>query len=359
MNFQKKILLIDGDQNFGNKIKKSLTLHKYNVCYERDSASGIKSAIEYNPDLILCELNMGLIDGIEVYNVLKDCFLLRRVPFIFLKQNASVEDVRHGMNLGADDFFSKPINIYDLVTSIEIQLQKVKNNSNELIHEFNTLFELSPNGIIVFNEQVVIKANQSLKKLLKIGQRDSFISIKDLFEDSSLLRIQKWIQQPINGFTNAYNETITIKDRMGDAIELNMVISEFTNYSNSLQFIGFFTPVSTVNNNWVNDEIANEVCNMLKREKITITDNLEEKITNIVKYRTLSSNNQNNSFFTKRENQVLSLTMEGLPIKIIADRLSISSRTVEKYRTKLMEKSKAKNIVEVIVFSLKMGLIKL
>jgi DNA-binding NarL/FixJ family response regulator len=51
--------------------------------------------------------------------------------------------------------------------------------------------------------------------------------------------------------------------------------------------------------------------------------------------------------------------MEGLPIKIIADKLSISDRTVEKYRTKMMEKSGSSNMIEVIIFALKNRLIEI
>lgn len=360
MNFQKKILIIDGDQNFGDKIKRSLILHKYNVCYVNNGASGIKKAFEYNPDLILCEVNMDQIDGYHVYKVLNESLIVRSIPFVFLKQNASIEDIRHGMNLGVNDFFSKPISIHDLLLSIEIQLHKFKSNSNELVQEFNSLFQLSPNGTIVFNENMIIRANLSITTLLKIDHQGPInIKIEDVFSNSSLLRIRNWIQQSFKGVKSVFNEKVTIDDRLGEAIEMNMVISEFTTYSDSIQFIGFFTPVSPLDSYWINHQLANEVCNLLEKEKIIFPNNLGEKITNIIKHRTLTYNNQNNSFFTKREHQVLGLSMEGLPIKIIADRLSISSRTVEKYRTKLMEKTRAKNIVEVIVISLKNGLIKI
>ena len=359
MNIQKKILIIDCDQKFGNKIKKYLIQHQYNVCYESDSTSGIKKSFDYHPDLILCDMNMVPIDGCQVFKVLKDSLLLKNIPFIFFKQNASFEDVRQGMNLGADDFLSKPINLHDLLTSIEIQLQKYKSNLNELTHEFNTLFQLSPNGIIVFSENTVLRSNRPFKTLLKIDNQESKIRIETLFESSSLLKIKSWIQNSYKGINSVFNENISIKDSKGEEVYLNMIISEFANYDDSIQFIGFFTPVSPVNNHWISDDLANEVCDLLKREKITFIDNLEERISSVLKNRTLSYNNENNSFFTKRENQVLCLSMEGLPIKNIADRLAISSRTVEKYRTKLMEKSNAKNIVEVIIFSLKKGLIKI
>jgi DNA-binding NarL/FixJ family response regulator len=104
--------------------------------------------------------------------------------------------------------------------------------------------------------------------------------------------------------------------------------------------------------------LANQVCNLLKQEKISFADDLGGKIAQLIQLKSQLPGNDSGRFFSKRENQVLYLSMEGLPIKMIADKLSISSRTVEKYRTKLMQKSGASNMVEVIVFSLKNGLIK-
>ena len=360
MNFQKKILVIDGDKDFWETIKDPLAFHNYNACYASDGASGIQKALEFNPDLILCDINTDPIDGCQVYKLLWDSFLLKGVPFVFLKQNATFEDVRQGLNFGADDFLTKPINIHDLITSIEVRLKKFKTSNYQDSHEFNTLFQLSPIGIIIFSEHAVIRANSSIKGILKIdNQRFINIRIDDLFENSSLLRIKSWIQQSVNGDSIIFNDCITIKDILAKELEMNLVLYDFSNSPDFNQFIGFFTPLIPVNSYLINDQLANQVCNLLKREKIAIPDDLEEKITYLIKQRTLSYNNQNNSFFSKRENQVLCLSMEGMPIKTIADKLSISSRTVEKHRTKLMEKSGSNNIVAVIVFAIKNGLIKI
>ena len=360
MSFQKKILIIDGDQNFTDTIKASLTLHKYKVDFASDGAEGIQKALKYNPDLILCDFNLDTIDGCQVYKVLSDSFLLKGIPFIFLKHNATLEDVRHGMNLGADDFLSKPLTGDDLVKSIGPRLRKFKHNSAEVADEFNNLFQLSPNGILIFNEHAVLKANLSIKTLLKIKTQKSIpIKIEHLFESSSLFRIKSWIKQSLKGVRIVFNDSITMKDIGGGELKMNLVMSEFSISSDFVQFIGFFSPLPPVTSYFVNDQLANQICNLLKQEKIPITGDLEDKITYLTKQRTVDCNNQKKSFFTRRENQVLSLSMEGLPIKMIADKLSISTRTVEKHRTKLMEKAGAKNIVEVIVFSLKNGLIKI
>ncbi|HAH22946.1 MAG TPA: hypothetical protein DCL77_04155 [Prolixibacteraceae bacterium] len=214
--------------------------------------------------------------------------------------------------------------------------------------------------MIVFSEHAVLRANQSIRTLLKIDKhKHTNIRIEDLFEYSSLVKIKSALQQSSKSNTVVFNEIIFLKNEMDEEVKMNLLIAEFSRYSDFVQFIGFFTPVASVDSYLVNNQLANQVCNLLKREKIIVTDELREKVTSIIKLRTIRYNNQSNLFFTRRENQVLCLSMEGLSIKSIAEKLVISARTVEKYRTKLIEKSGANNIAEVIVFALKNGLIKI
>ena len=360
MNFQKKILIIDSDQTFRDEIKKSPLFDRYNVRFAPDGQTGIEKALEFNPDLIFCDTNIEPIDGYQVFKILRDSFLLKEIPFIFLKYNAGLGDFRYGMNLGADDFLAKPVDLDDLAKSIEMRFQKYKANSGQFAHEFNTLFELSPNGIIVFSQKAVLRANGSLKTLLKTDKRKPInIKIDDLFESSSLQRIKNWMQLCLKNDNLFFNDPIILNDFSGGQLKMNLVMASITKHPDFAQFIGFFTSIVPINRNVSNDQVAIEVVNLLKREKIVLAKNLEERITKIIRPVTVNSSKLNNPLFTKRENQVLCLSLEGLPIKIIADKLSISTRTVEKYRTKLMKKSGANNIVEVIVFSLKNGLIKI
>lgn len=360
MSFQQKILIIEDDQELGKTIQNILYFHGFDVCNTNNGASGIQKAFEYNPDLILCDVNMYPIDGYQVYHVLKESSMLDRIPFIFLTANSNSEDIRHGMDLGADDYFTKPFYSENLVRSIETRLHKFESIREAAIHEFNTLFQLSPNGIIVFDEKVIKKANPAILNVLKLDQQDVLnLKLDSIFENSSLQKIKGWIKQYSNGVNGSFNDQIILTDISGEKIKTNLIISEYEKYSDFYLFIGIFSPESPVNNHSVNDVLAKEVCNLLKRERITITESLGEKITNIFKQRTVNYNTQSNSLFSKRENQVLCLSMEGLPIKVIADKLSISDRTVEKHRTRLMEKTGAKNIIEVIIYSLKNRLIEI
>ena len=65
-------------------IQNVLAFSKYDVCFVDNGAAGIQKAFEYNPDLILCDINMGPLDGYQVYKVLEESKILNRIPFIFI-----------------------------------------------------------------------------------------------------------------------------------------------------------------------------------------------------------------------------------------------------------------------------------
>jgi len=230
----------------------------------------------------------------------------------------------------------------------------------KILYDFDTLFQLSPNGLIIFNKKRIISVNNSLLDILKINKlKETDIENKTLIEKESWDRIKKWIHFNSDIDNSSFKDHIIIINRLGERIEKYLVINKLMGNSENIQFIGLLLPPLQVETSVVSYQLINDRSNLLNRENVAINDLGEQKISQAVKMRTFNGSVQVNSFFTKRENEVLRLSIEGLPIKIIADRLSISSRTVEKYRTKLMEKSGAKNIVEAIVFSIKNNLIEI
>jgi len=358
MNFQKKILVIEDDEQLGITIQNILIVHKYDVCYTNNGASGIQKAFEYNPDLILCDINMDTIDGYQVYRVLEESSILNRIPFIFLTGSSDLEDIRFGMSLGADDYVVKPFVNADLIRSIEKRLEKFRTIREEARSGFNQLFNLSPVGIVLFDGIKIFRANNAFLNILKTNERNlTGKKMEEILEHSSLKKIQYKIQEKRPERSSVFNDEVVFKTFDKQDTLMHLVISEFEKYSNYKLYIGIVAPLNNPNSEMNNHQFADEIYNLLKHENIKISEALGEKITDIFKQKSLNPKSQSNSFFTKRENEVLCLSMEGLPIKIIADRLEISDRTVEKHRTRLMEKTGANNMIEVIVFALKNSLI--
>ena len=360
MNFQKKILVIEDDERLGITIQNILIVHKYDVCYANNGASGIQKAFEYNPDLILCDINMDTIDGYHVYRVLEESSILNRIPFIFLTGSSDLGDIRFGMSLGADDYLVKPFVNVDLIRSIEKRLEKFRTIREEARSGFNQLFNLSPVGLILFDGHKVFRANNAFLNLIKTTENNLVgKKIEDILEPASFKKIQYKIQEHRPERNSVFNDEVNIKTDDGSELQMHLVISEFEKYSNYKLYLGILNPLNKANAEVIGHQFADEIYTLLKHENIKISEALGEKITDIFKQKNLNPKNQSNTLFTKRENEVLCLSMEGLPIKIIADRLAISDRTVEKHRTKLMEKSGANNMIEVIVFALKNSLIEI
>lgn len=360
MLFQNKVLIIEDDQRLGLTIKNVLTFHKYDVCFANNGLAGIQKALEYNPDIILCDINMDSIDGYQVYKVLEESSILNRIPFIFLTGSSELEDIRYGMSLGADDYIVKPFNNADLLKTIEKRLEKfrtIRENSN---HEFLRLFDLSPDGIIIFDGNKIYNANPAFRKLFNITNEDLSVVNIDMFIDSaSILKLRGRIPKYVVDRNEIFNGIVKLNKNTDGVSQMKFVVSEFEKFSNYTLYIGLFsvaqeTPVSTNS-----QQLISEVYSVLNRENIVISDTLGEKITNIFKQKHQDLKNPNNTFFTARENQVLRLSIEGLPIKTIADRLSVADRTVEKYRSRMMEKTGAGNMIEVIIFALKNGLVEI
>jgi len=360
MNFQKKILVIEDDDRLGITIQNILKVHKYDVCLVNNGAAGIQKTFEYSPNLILCDINMETIDGYQVYKVLDESTILKRIPFIFLTGSSDLDDIRYGMSLGADDYIVKPFNNADLIRSIEKRLEKFETIRDEANREFNQLFNLSPIGIFLFDSQKIHKGNHAFFKLLQFSENaQPEINLSDFVEETSLKKLQDVIKKNHTENNEIFNGEVSFKTHRNELIQVNLVASVFDKFSNYNLYIGILNQLTKSNEKDEAFEFAEKVSNLLKRENIKVSDALGEKIMDIFKQKNLDPQKQKNSFFTKRENEILCLSMEGLPIKIIAYKLAISDRTVEKHRTSLMEKAGANNMIEVIVFALKNNLIEI
>jgi len=352
MNTHQRILVIDDDPIQLKVIQNILTSNNFDVCTANNGALGIQKAFEYNPDLILCDINMNTIDGYQVYNVLKESSLIEQIPFIFISGNSELQDIRFGLDLGADDYFVKPICSQSLLLALEKKISKFKKLKEVGKHEFKALFQLSPNGIFLFDEHVIFDANPALIRFLGVeGESMTSYSIKDIIDSGSFQAIGERIHRCSKGLLNSFSETIYLKTGDQKKIKVKLFVSVYEKFTGYSLMLGLITPIT---NNEENDEFGSDVLRVIKRENM-ISHSLPERQFSEIRQ---TQAEQMQGFFSRRETEVLCLSMEGLPTKLIADRLSISDRTVEKHRANLMEKTNSKNIIEVIIYALRHNLIE-
>ncbi len=117
-----KILVIDDEDSFRQMVTRALRKEGFEVLAAADGEAGVRLAAEAQPDLILCDLNMPLMDGYEVLATLRRDPRLADIPLIFLTGQSEPNQVREGMNLGADDYLTKPVDLADLFRAVEVRL---------------------------------------------------------------------------------------------------------------------------------------------------------------------------------------------------------------------------------------------
>jgi len=127
------ILIIEDNTEIRENITEILQLAKYDVIEAENGKKGILLAETHNPDLILCDLTIPILDGYGVLQLLNARKLPHQIPFIILTARSERNDIRKGMDLGADDYIIKPFDPGELLTSIECQLNK--NKIHPIIHK--------------------------------------------------------------------------------------------------------------------------------------------------------------------------------------------------------------------------------
>ncbi|WKK76991.2 response regulator [Marivirga salinae] len=119
-----KILVIEDNIEMRENISDILTLASYEILTASNGREGVVLAQQNIPDLILCDIIMPELDGYGVLHILSKDKKTSDIPFIFLTAKAEKADFRIGMNLGADDYITKPFEGLDLLNVIEKRLQK-------------------------------------------------------------------------------------------------------------------------------------------------------------------------------------------------------------------------------------------
>ncbi|HEY8659811.1 MAG TPA: response regulator [Hanamia sp.] len=121
----KKILLIEDNEDIRENTAEILEMSNYRVFTAKDGKEGVEVALREIPDLIICDIMMPELDGYGVLHILQRNNDTRNTPFIFLTAKTERMDFRKGMELGADDYITKPFNGTELLNAAESRLKKV------------------------------------------------------------------------------------------------------------------------------------------------------------------------------------------------------------------------------------------
>jgi CRP-like cAMP-binding protein/CheY-like chemotaxis protein len=151
----KRILVIEDNPEIRENTGELLSLANYAVTLAENGKIGVELAIKERPDLIICDIMMPELDGYGVLHVLSKRKDTSGIPFIFLTALGEKAEVRRGMELGADDYLTKPFDETSLFATIEARLRKSEIRKNE--------YETTPGGLSDFIEDARLALN--LKRL--------------------------------------------------------------------------------------------------------------------------------------------------------------------------------------------------
>jgi DNA-binding response OmpR family regulator len=120
----KKILVIEDEASVSINIVEILQSGGFEVVIADDGEAGVQLAKQHIPDLIICDIKMPGLDGYGVLTAVREVPETARIPFIFLTAKTTREDFRQGMNLGADDYLTKPFRRTELLEAVTARLEK-------------------------------------------------------------------------------------------------------------------------------------------------------------------------------------------------------------------------------------------
>lgn len=121
-----KLVVIEDNHEMRDNIQEILELADYEVLTAKNGKEGVDLVKSTHPDLIICDIMMPELDGYGVLYYLSKSPETASIPFIFLTAKTEKSDFRKGMNLGADDYISKPFDEMDLLGAVESRLNKRK-----------------------------------------------------------------------------------------------------------------------------------------------------------------------------------------------------------------------------------------
>lgn len=151
----KKILVIEDNLEVRENICEVLELANFEVDSGENGIIGVEKAIKNPPDLIVCDVMMPELDGYGVLHILSKKPKTSGIPFIFLTAKAEKSDFRKGMELGADDYITKPFSNRDLLNAIELRLRKSE--------RINTTFDGTQSSLSAFINEA--RGQKELEKL--------------------------------------------------------------------------------------------------------------------------------------------------------------------------------------------------
>jgi CRP-like cAMP-binding protein/DNA-binding NarL/FixJ family response regulator len=174
----KKILLIEDNKEVRENTAEILELSGYTVITAPNGKKGVEEAQQEKPDLIVCDIMMPVLDGYGVLHLLSKNEATAGIPFIFLTAKTERGEIRKGMDMGADDYITKPFDKIELLSAIEGRLKKIESLKKE--------YQKNLDGLTNFIGDTVGK--DAVKKFLEGRKISAYKKKENIYREGDMPR---------------------------------------------------------------------------------------------------------------------------------------------------------------------------
>jgi CRP-like cAMP-binding protein/CheY-like chemotaxis protein len=218
---QKKILVIEDNNDIRENTAEILSLAGYKPFTAENGKKGVELAIKEQPDIIICDIMMPELDGYGVLHLLRKNADTQHIPLIFLTAKTERGDYRKGMEMGADDYITKPFDEIELLNAVEVRLKKM-----ELL---NNKYPSSPSGFNQFLQDV--KSSGLIKQMSEQYDVQQYDRKQTLYAQGNRPRFLYYL---VKGKIKTYRSHEDGKEYI-------------TNLHNSGDFVGYTTILKDIN----------------------------------------------------------------------------------------------------------------
>ncbi|MFT5251607.1 MAG: PAS domain S-box-containing protein, partial [Flavobacteriales bacterium] len=301
----KKILIIEDDTVLRENTAEFIKGQNFEVFTAEDGLVGVQQTLQHLPDLILCDISMPNMNGLDFYKTIKQIKATSTIPLVFFSARTENEDVRAGMQLGADDYITKPFSLYELLKVINTRIAKYETIKHINDEKFYALINHPTLGIFIYQNGKFIFYNPPLANIFGYEYDDfSSLNFEKLLDDKNSNKIQF-----LNDFDRCLRElesSISLKfeaiHKTSNTVFVELIGSVIT-YKGRPSIVGNINKLNT----------ENSVIFSFKDTK-----DIPIKLTN-------------------RELEVLKLICIGKSTLETAQALCLGLRTIETYRANLLE----------------------
>ena len=176
----KRILMVEDESSIYEFVKLELEYEGYQVCVKEDGRDGLQEALYNDYDLVILDVMLPSINGFEICRRLKR---EKNTPVIMLSAKDSVMDKVNGLQIGADDYISKPFAIEELLARIEVVFRRI-DNASEIIVRIKDLVINKQSRVVKQGDNEINLTNKEYELLqILIDNKDKVVTRDEMLEN--------------------------------------------------------------------------------------------------------------------------------------------------------------------------------